>query len=177
MKIIYSMRVMLMLSVLVMLAGCGSSKTDGAGGKKLAGKVDACALLTKDDAEAILGGNVNAPTTNNAEQGGTVVSQCHYSSIAGGTVKQVGVLARQSPTADEARQTFQRAQGASKDLSGTEAQKIAGLGDDAYWTGGKLAQLNVLKDNVWLIVTANPGQGDRLEASKTAANKILAHIQ
>ena len=177
MKIIYSMRVMLMLSVLVMLAGCGSSKTDSAGGKKLAGKVDACALLTKDDAEAILGGTVNAPTTNNAEQNGTVVSQCHYSSIAGGTVKQVGVLARQSPTADEARQTFQRAQGASKDLSGTEAQKIAGLGDDAYWTGGKLAQLNVLKDNVWLIVTANPGQGDRLEASKTAANKILAHLQ
>jgi hypothetical protein len=177
MKIIYSMRVLLVSAVLVMLTGCGASKTDNAGGKKLTAKVDACALLTKDDAEAMLGGSVNAPTTNNAEQNGTVVSQCHYSSMTGGTIKQVGVLARQSPTADEARQVFQRAQGAAKDLSGTEPQKIPGLGDDAYWTGGNLAQLNVLRDNVWLIVTANPGQGDRLEASKAAANKILAHMQ
>lgn len=177
MKVIYSARAMLGLAVLVMLVGCSGSKTDSAGGKKPIGKVDACALLTKDDAEAALGGSVNAPTTNNIEQGGTVVSQCHYSSMSGSTIKQVGVLARQSPTADEARQAFQRAQGAAKDLSGTEPQKIAGLGDDAYWTGGNLAQLNVLKDNVWLIVTANPGQGDRLEASKAAANKVLAHMQ
>lgn len=54
---------------------------------------------------------------------------------------------------------------------------VSGLGDDAYWTGGNRSQLNVLKNDFWLIITARQGKADRLAASKDAANKILSHLK
>ena len=57
------------------------------------------------------------------------------------------------------------------------AQVVTGLGDDGYWTGGNLRQLNLLKSDVWLIITASPGNGiDPLEASKVVAGKILVRM-
>lgn len=170
----------------ITLAGCGGAKTEetknGVAAPQSNGstarstvKLDACGLLTKADAEALLGGPVKEPTTTHNENGGTVVSQCRYSDAAGD--KQVGLLARQAPTTAEAKQVFGNARNASKGLTGTDPQTVSGLGEDAYWTGGNLGQLNVLKDNFWLIVTARQGKGDRLSASKEAANKILTHMQ
>ena len=91
--------------------GTGSAPYNDSG-KKTGGKVDACALLTKTDAEALLGGTVKEPTTTQNENGGTVVSQCHYSNEAGD--KQVGLLARQAPSAAEAKQVFENARSAAK---------------------------------------------------------------
>ena len=170
---------------LLSLAGCGGEKTEETkntsntpqptgSSKPSSVKLDACGLLTKADAESLLGGSVKEPTTTRNENGGTVVSQCHYSNAAGD--KQVGLLARQSPTTAEAKQVFGNARRAAKDLSGADPQTISGLGDDAYWTGGNLSQLNVLKDDSWFIVTARQGKADRLAASREAADKILSHM-
>ena len=175
-----------LLLSLIALEGCGGTKTaetrNSAGdsppinsSKQASGKLDACGLLTKADAESLMGGSVKEPTTTRNEMSGIIVSQCRYSDAAGD--KQVGLLARQAPTATEAKQVFGSARNASKDLAGTDPQTVSGLGDDAYWTGGNLSQLNVLKDNFWLIITARQGKGDRLAASKDVANKILSHMQ
>ena len=183
-KIRFTLTILLLASVA--LAGCGGAKTEETKGntaqpsstdssKPSSGNLDACALLTKADAESLLGGSVKEPTTTRNENGGTVVSQCHYSNEAGD--KQVGLLARQAPTSAEAKQIFGTARSASKGLSGTDPQTVSGLGDDAYWTDGNLNQLNVLKDEVWLIITTRQGKGDRLAASKDAANKILSHLK
>jgi hypothetical protein len=178
---------MVLLLSLLALAGCGGAKTEGTnnatatqqqptGSSKLpGGKLDACGLLTKADAESLLGSPVKEPTTTRNELGGTVVSQCRYSNAAGD--KQVGLLSRQAPTTAEARQVFDSARSASKDLSGADPQTVSSLGDDAYWTAGNLSQLNVLKNDFWLIITARQGKGDRLSASKEAASKILSHMQ
>jgi hypothetical protein len=54
---------------------------------------------------------------------------------------------------------------------------IDGLGDSAYWSAGSLKQLNVLKGDAWLIITANQGNGiDPLEASKNISHSILARM-
>lgn len=167
------------------LQGCGA-KTEEAknqtgtaqsvgSSKKTSGKIDACALLTRTDAEALLGGAVKEPTTTHNENGGTIVTQCHYSNEAGD--KQVGLLSRQAPTAAEAKQVFDNARSAAKGLTGVDPQTINGLGDDAYWTGGNLAQLNVLKNDLWLVISARQGKADRLAATNDAANKILSHLQ
>jgi hypothetical protein len=178
---------MVLLLSLLALTGCGGAKTEETkntsgtplqstgSSKPSSGKLDACGLLTKADAESLLAGSVKEPTTTRNENGDTVVSQCRYSNAAGDM--QVGLLARQSPTTAEAKQVFGNARSASKDLSGADPQTISNLGDDAYWTSGNLSQLNVLKDDFWLIITARQGKGDRLAASKEAANKILSHMQ
>jgi len=176
--------VILLLSSLG-LQGCGArtdeaknqtgSAPSNSSARKASGKIDACTLLTKTDAEALLGGAVKEPTTTHNENGGTVVTQCHYSNEAGD--KQVGLLARQAPSAAEARQVFESARSAAKSLSGVDPKTISGLGDDAYWTGGNLAQLNVLKNDLWLVISARQGKADRWAATKDVANKVLSRLQ
>ena len=176
----------LLLFTLLTVAGCrpsgltnngnGSSNTRTAGANnKAAQKLDACSLLTKDDVDSFLGETVGAPATTHTEAMGNTVTQCRYSSSSGR--ERVGLLLRQAATADEAAKIFRQARDTSKELSGADPQVIDGLGESAYWTGGNLKQLNVLKGDAWLIITARPGNGaDPLEASKTVSRKILAHM-
>jgi hypothetical protein len=175
-----------LLILILGLAGCGGTKTvvtknasdtkqAGNASNRSDGKVDACALLTKGDAESFLGESVGAPATTHTEAMGNTVTQCRYNASSGN--KRVGLLLRQAATADEAAKIFRQARDTSKELSGAEPQVIDGLGESAYWTGGNLKQLNVLKGDAWMIITASSGNGtDPLEASKNISRKILAHM-
>jgi hypothetical protein len=175
-----------LLIAIVGLAGCGGPKvaeTKNASdkehpvnsGARSKGKFDACALLTKEDVESFLGEAVGAPATTHTEAMGNTVTQCRYTAPSGN--KRVGLLLRQAATANEAAKIFKQARDASKELSGAEPQVIDGLGESAYWTGGNLKQLNVLKGDAWLIITASAGNGaDPLEASKNVSRKILARM-
>jgi hypothetical protein len=172
------------LILMATLAGCGtpsstsdgSAKPDSAKASQKTGRdLTACALLAKEDAESLLGETVGAPTTTRNDAMGNIVTQCRYSTATGS--KRVGLLARQASSGEEAAQIFKKAQSESASLSGSEPQVISGLGDAAYWTGGSLKQLNVLKGEAWLIITAALGNGtDPLEASKAVALKILARL-
>ena len=149
----------------------------------IANPIDACALLTRADAEALLGGPVAPPTTNANEPAGNVVSQCAYaSSTLGprGNLGHISLLARPFPTAAgaaEAAAAYDRARSLAKALTGSDPQDIAGIGERAYWTGGTFRQLNVLAKNVWLIVSADLGDGkDWVEAAKAVARRALARI-
>jgi len=168
------------------LAGCGDPKTVESknasdtkpaanSGKGSAGKLDACALLTKEDAESFLAEPVGTPATTHTEAMGNTVTQCRYSVPSGNN--RVGLLLRQASTAEEAAKIFRQARDASKELSGADPKVIDGLGESAYWIGGNLQQLNLLKGDAWLIITARTGNGtDPLEASKSVSRKILARM-
>src|SRR5947209_20529430 len=120
-------RIPFMVILLSLLAGCGGAKTEETkstsgtpppssnSSKPSSRRLDACGLLTKADAESLMGGSVKEPTTTRNEMSGIIVSQCRYSDAAGD--KQVGLLARQAPTATEAKQVFGSARNASKDRS------------------------------------------------------------
>ena len=166
-----------------LLTGCrpsGSAINVGAPNPRTPGvndrssqRLEACSLLTKSDAESFLGEPVGAPATTHTEAMGNIVTQCRYSAPSGS--KRVGLLLRQASSIDEAAKIFRQARDTSKELSGADPQVIDGLGDSAYWIGGNLKQLNVLKGDAWLIITASPGDGtDQLEASKTISRRILA---
>jgi uncharacterized membrane protein len=175
----------LLISILG-LAGCGgpnvretknaSDKEQSANsGTRSKGKFDACALLTKEDVESFLAEPVGTPATTHTEAMGNTVTQCRYSAPSGN--KRVGLLLRQAATTDGAAKIFRQARDTSKELSGADAQVIEGLGESAYWIGGNLKQLNVLKGDAWLIVTATLGNGtDQLTASKTVSQKILSRM-
>jgi hypothetical protein len=175
----------LLCAVALFLSGCrpsgstknGSGEPNAAtpGNNKPTQNLDACNLLTKDDVESFLGEKVGTPATTHTEAMGNTVTQCRYGALSGN--KRVGLLLRQAATADEAAKIFRQARDASKELSGAEPQVIDGLGESAYWTGGNLKQLNVLKGDAWLIITANSGSGtDPLQASMSVSRRILARM-
>jgi len=140
-----------------------------------ASPIDACALIPPADAEALLGGPVAPPTTNAGEPADTVVSQCAYASST--SHRYLALLVRRSPTAAEARAAYDRTRSAARALTGSDPLDVPEIGERAYWTGGTFRQLNVLQKNVWLIVSADLGDGrDRLEGAKAVARRALARM-
>src|ERR1700682_1398847 len=166
-----------LLLLLTTLSACTSTQPSNASGVARSatsgGKADACSLLTKSDAEDLMGEAASSPTSS---QVGETVSRCGYMSQSGS--KRVSLLERQASSRSEAVQIFQKAQNESKGLSGSDAQVVPGFGDAAVWAGGTLKRMNTLKGEVWLMVRALFGSdNDPLAASESAAKKILAHLE
>jgi len=147
-------------------------------------KYDACQLLTKADAEASLGGAVKDPLRNVSQtaDGSVTVSDCTYSQPlpAGSTditkIGTAGLLIRKAASQAEATKVFGDAKTQSKTLSGVDAITVANVGDQAYWSGGSLTQMNVLKGDAWYIINVRvPGGNEQqkaLDLAKTVIGKI-----
>ncbi|MFA5185423.1 MAG: hypothetical protein WC551_02960 [Patescibacteria group bacterium] len=108
-----------------------------------ASDLQACQILTPEIAKKYLG-ETKEPTANN----GPVTSNCTYAS-SGDSFGALTFLIKHSSATEQ-----EGAVPASKSLSGVDPEMIDGLGDKAYWAGGKLNQLNVFKGNDWYIISA-----------------------
>jgi hypothetical protein len=138
-------------------------------------QLEACFLISPADAQALLGGSVALPTTNEPGTAGSGVSQCAYR--APGSGAYLSLLTRLSPTPAAAAAAYERARAEAKALMGAEPREVTGVGEKAYWTGGTFRQLNVLQGKVWLIVAADLGPGrDRLLDTEAVARKALAKM-
>jgi hypothetical protein len=137
----------------------------------------ACQLLTRDDAEALLGGPVlEPPVTSRMADIGVLSWRCAYISAAKNPTKVVTLLANRWQEPGGVRRAFEHAHALSQTISGQVPENVDGLGERAYWSGGKVNQLNVLRGRDWLVISgaASPGL-DQLAPAKAAAAKILAH--
>lgn len=103
----------------------------------------ACQIFTPEIAKKYLG-EVKEPTVNN----GPITSNCTYAS-SGDKFGAITLLVKHSSVTEQAGAIT-----ASKDLSGVDPVMVEGLGDKAYWAGGKLNQLNVFKGNDWYIISS-----------------------
>ncbi len=126
---------------------------------------DACKLLTKDMAVSIVGPIAVGPKLVGPKDG---MSSCTY--IGEGYTSVLSLIIKGGISNSDFDQAFQ----ASKGLSGVDAVKVDGLGDAAYWSGGTLGQMNVLKGGNWMILTATGAKGDLQPTLKDAFAKILA---
>jgi len=169
----------LTLGVLILgLAACGSKENEPKGpapsSKPQAAQpaapaqetVDVAALFPKADAEAVLGKPVNEPSVK--DTGGGSANLSYITSDFSG----IGLFVRPHTSV----QTFDESQAKSKSLSGVDPVTIAGLGEKAYWVGGKANQLNLLKNGHWLIITIPMGDEKSLDVAKKAAEKILPRV-
>jgi hypothetical protein len=140
----------------------------------------ACRLLTRDDAEALLGEPVQAtPVTSTMADIGVVSWRCGYISSkpqsATSSTKVVTLLVKHWQEPAAARSAYEHAHVLSQAISGQMPENVDGLGERAYWAGGKVNQLNVLAGNDWLVISGTMGAGlDELGPAKAAAAKILA---
>lgn len=137
----------------------------------------ACKLLTREDAEALLGGPIREPPVTSIITGMRVVSsRCGYISVAKNPTKVVTLLASRYQEPAGVRHAFEHAHALAQTLSGQVPENVDGLGERAYWSGGKVNELHVLRGHDWLVISGTLGPGlDQLAPAKAAAAKILAH--
>jgi hypothetical protein len=121
-------------------ASAGETQTPATTAQPAAGELDPCALLTKADAEAIVGASLGEPDMQTAGPFET----CIYTNDAG-TYVQVQVS-----SGVYTESTFDDAMQAAAEQIDIEAKPVSGLGDKAYWLSGILwvqkgdVSLNVL---------------------------------
>jgi len=163
--------------IMLALAACDSKEPPASGSndasqpsqpaspEPAAAQINAADFFTRADAEAVLGQSVGEPAVRNSG----ITSNVTY--IAA-DFSGIGLFVRASTTA----RAFDEAQAASKSILGADPVPIEGLGEKAYWSGGKVNQLNVFKSGHWLIVTIPMGGDKSLDLAKLAAGKALARI-
>jgi hypothetical protein len=173
-----SVRTVCLLSLCgcVCLAGCSSSEktqpASAAPSTETAAKpapktpfvpVDACSLLSKADAEVIIGKPVSEPSKETAAN----LVTCSYKvlSLALFTGEEGAYYA--GPVA-QAKDTFETGR-----KNAASVEKVSGLGQDAYWDS-ILHILHVYKDRYDLDVTVDSDLG--LKVARAAAEKAVAKL-
>ena len=145
---------LLVLMLAALLAACGSSakaqtaKGGGSGAGGAAAPLDACALVTKAEVEALLGAPVDEPQLKTVPG---VATTCSYLTSDARDSRSVFVWSSPQKSADAARKFFDNAKRDAPSL-GTTAREQAGLGDAAYWIHD---QLWVLEGRVVLEFTSD----------------------
>jgi hypothetical protein len=187
--------------------------------------VDACALLTSKDLQAVQGEALKETKPSTRADGGFLISQCFYtlptfSNSISLLVAQKGESggardpkefwqetfhrndeedlekerAKEKEKAKEKEREREKEKPIAKDKDrdkdkakgreeeGEEAvrpQKIAGVGDEAYWTGNRVGgALYALKGNTYIRVSVGgPGdQATKIKKTKALAQIILKHL-
>ena len=155
-------------------------------------KVDACAMLTSQDIEPIQGEALKETKLSGTSTGGFNVSQCFFTLPTFTNSVSVVVTHRgDGPGARDPREfwrdTFHKEKGREREKDReekeeeekSEAQKISGIGDEAFWMASRAAgALYVLKGNSYVRVSVG-GSGDqqtKLKKSKALARKVLERL-
>lgn len=158
-----------LLVVAVGLSGCGEKADTGS--TTAAARVQACELLTGEDAAAVLGEEVNQMSSMLSEAQGGDPSHCGYNA-GSDTTRLVSLEVRQADSAERARGRFESARSV---LAG--AEELQGLGDAAFWAGRGVDQVHVLRGDLHLIITSRPGpEHDAKAAARTLAEKALGRL-
>lgn len=155
--------------------GSNSATTQGEH-SGLLGKKDACDYFTQATADALLGAGSQKGSMNaDASSGDVSVTTCTYTSKADTleevrNMKAASVLLRVPLT-----ETGAQSNETPFESRPEGAQDVSGYGDKAYWDPS-MGQLNVLKDNTWLVITNGKSRvGDRtLGEAKKLADIVLA---
>jgi hypothetical protein len=124
--------------------------------------LDACALLTKADAESILGQVVQDPQRPIQGSATFDVSSCKYQ-VEGEAASENVTLIVTVPVngdAQSAQTAFETDKAASSEMLGAAPVDVPGVGDSAYWVAGYGNQLSILKGNTHLILSATNQTGD-----------------
>lgn len=113
--------------------------------------------------------------TIHSDEFGSTVSNCSYttSSTDPKKIHTLTILIRYAKDEAESKTVFQGAKDQSKDISGAESETISNIGDEAYWSGGTLNQLNVRKGNGWFIISSYLRGGDQKTMALNIAKRLF----
>src|SRR6266404_5447493 len=177
----------LLILPLVALTGCQKSKTSGSTPASKRSKIEACSLITNNEAQEIQGSPIKDAKGSDQSDGSFRIAQCFYTAETFN--KSISLAVTQSnPDSASARnpkdfwkETFGRYGGEAKEEKGDEEKKeslreqeeerersvppkkVEGVGDAAYWTANRMGgALYILKNDV--IIRVSVGGPDKEEA-------------
>jgi hypothetical protein len=166
---------------------------------------NACGLLEKKEIEAIQGSPIKETKSSAGSDGGFRVSQCFYT--AEEFSKSVSLAVTQSDTVSPRKrsprkfwkETFGRYAGDEKERERNQEEKenlgdqarqeereeslppkkIDGIGDEAYWTAGRMGgALYILKDDTFIRISVGGQDKEetKIDKSKALAEKALRRL-
>lgn len=159
-------------------------------------KIDACALLTSQEIESVQGEALKETKLTGQSAGGFSRSQCFFTlptftNSVSLLVAQKGEGAGAGNPKEYWRETFHEDKAKDKDKDrdrvkeedgeeeGASPQRVSGIGDEAYWTAGRVGgALYVLKGNAYLRISiGGPSDPDtKIKRSKALAQKVLTRL-
>lgn len=162
------------------LAACGRDSGPGNAAESPSVSIDPCALVTRADAEQVLGTRVK-PAIRRATVLMATGHECHYIATAGGTwgialtVYDDASIHTHDALFKNAGDYFRRNMNALRS-SGTTLVPVRGLGETAYWQpGADLLHVRVRNVYVMLDVSAvvhiPPGPGEQIRQQADAAKR------
>jgi hypothetical protein len=162
-------------AMLIVAGVSAAARADGAQAtpstKPSATALDACALMTKQEATTALGAAVGEPKPISAGRSampGVNTSACEYQSANTLTSVQVYVTRLSSDaTGQFLRQTYQK--------GCATKEKLPGLGEVACWYNAEHRELQVLNGTAYLIFRLKGG-GNATEVLTTVAKKALTRL-
>ena len=175
------------LILLGSLAGCGKVQTVP---EK---KVDACALLTNQEIEALQGSPITESKRTEQAERGFRVSQCYFA--AEESSQSVSLVVTQSDPdhpvkgtpkdywremfADRAIEREKVGESGETEVESARPEKIEDVGDDAYWLGSRVGgALYAIKNKTFIRLSLGgpDDQKTKIEKSKTLARKALDRL-
>ena len=196
----YRLAFVFSIALLTTLPSCQKSKSTTTAPSKRA-KIDACGLITNEEAQAIQGSPIKDVKGSEQSDGSFRIAQCFYSAETFN--KSVSLAVTQSdPASPKARnpkdfwkETFGRYEGETKEEKGDEQKKeslreqdeekgrppkkIEGIGDAAYWTANRMGgALYVLKSDVFIRVSVGGPDSEeaKINRCKALAEKALSRL-
>ena len=187
----------LICSLAIALTGC--SKTESPAGQSLPHPIEPCSLLTSDEVKSVQGEAVQStkPSTNTGPD--FIVSQCYFTTAT--PVNSVVVTITQKGTgggrslkefwketfgekneseeAREKREKREKKGEREEEREGPKPERVDGLGDEAFWTGGRFGgALYILRNDFHIRISVG-GADDlptKLKKSKELAAIILKRL-
>ncbi|MBI5421816.1 hypothetical protein HZA44_01630 [Candidatus Peregrinibacteria bacterium] len=131
--------------------------------------VDACALFTRSMAESLIGKVTMGPIATSPDGG----SSCFYvgENSAGATL-----IVKRAADMKSAQDAYAQGLAKFKAQAGVEPESVSGLGDEAFWLGGKQNALGVRIGQAWVVVGARNPKGDAKSAVRAVMEQVLGKL-
>jgi Protein of unknown function (DUF1573) len=152
------------------------------------GKIDACALLTSKEIESVQNEPLKETKSSGSSAGQFAASQCYFALPT--AANSISLTVIQKGDGSDARdpkqfwkETFHndkdKEKGRAEGEKATAPEKIAGVGDEAFWIGNRVGgELYVLKGHSFIRISVG-GAGDKaskINKSRKLAEAILKRI-
>jgi hypothetical protein len=168
--------------ILIFLVAVSLSVDHGQPAAASSTPAEACALLTNAEIEPVLGEPVKERKPGTQATGGLLTSQCFFGTSSARSVSLTVTRANAAGRSTLAPREYWRRQfhpHESEKERDTQARPIAGVGDEAYWTGNRFAgALYVLRGNAFLRISVGgiPDEQARIAAAKALALAALKRL-
>ncbi len=141
-------------------------------------RINACALFSAQDAQGVAGDTLAVMSSTMEDARGHNPCECIYNTGSLEQPRILSLLVRRNRNAEAAKALQASSRAPLAAMAGGKVVDVPGLGDGAFWLGGKLQQLHVLTGSRQLVVTVqSPDGSDQLAPARQIASRAVARLQ